>query len=142
MKKLMLVVLMVMFASSSAFAWGGHGGYRYGGGRYYHDSGMWFGIGATALVVGTLIHELNRPEVVVVNQNPYYVESGVYYTRVPNGYVVVEQPRVPVTVNIPNRNGSYMVITLTPKDNGWTGPQNEYYSEFPSVHQLQIIYGK
>ena len=142
MKKLILVILMVMLVNSQACAWGGSGGYRYYGGHYSRGS-SWLGIGIAALAVGTIVHELNRqPDVVVVQPQPYYVADNVYYNRVPQGYMVVEKPRYSATVNVPNIYGSYTIVTLTPSNGGWIGPQGELYTEFPSVHQLQIVYGK
>ena len=46
------------------------------------------------------------------------------------------------TVNIPNRHGGYTAVVIKRTGSGYTGPQGEYYPEFPKVFQLEIIYGK
>lgn len=46
------------------------------------------------------------------------------------------------TINIPNARGSYSAVTLKRSGNGFTGPQGEYYPEFPKVELLKVMYGK
>jgi hypothetical protein len=46
------------------------------------------------------------------------------------------------TVNIPNGHGGYTAVLIKRSGNGFTGPQGEFYPEFPTVSQLKIIYGK
>jgi len=46
------------------------------------------------------------------------------------------------TVNIPNSKGSYTPVILKRTGNGFTGPQGEFYPEFPRVEQLKVMYGK
>ncbi len=99
---------------------------------------------------------------VVIDGVVYYAYSGVYYSRVPQGYQVVQPPvqviMEPVmvaatvvpqkmqedfTINIPNTTGSgYASVVIKRSGTGFTGPQGEYYSEFPKVAQLQAMYGK
>ena len=45
------------------------------------------------------------------------------------------------TVNIPNDHGGYTAVLIKRSGNGFTGPQGEFYPEFPTVSQLKIIYG-
>ena len=45
-------------------------------------------------------------------------------------------------INIPNEKGGYTAVTLKKSGNGFTGPQGEFYAEFPKVSQLKVIYGK
>jgi len=100
---------------------------------------------------------------------PYYHDY-VYYEPYPY-YVVYQQPVVyqePVTVyqpattvvqsspapapvtaegsdftvNIPNSRGGYTVVTLKRSGTGFTGPQGEFYPEFPKVEQLKVMYGQ
>jgi hypothetical protein len=94
----------------------------------------------------------------------YYYVDGVYYKAVPEGYVVVpksevekyEQP-APVApaaptgknvsgeeyvINIPNSDGSFTPIKLKKSDNGYIGPQGEFYQGHPSIEQLKVLYGK
>jgi len=46
------------------------------------------------------------------------------------------------TVNIPNNHGGYTAVVIKRSGNGFTGPQGEFYPEFPKVSQLEIMYGK
>jgi hypothetical protein len=101
---------------------------------------------------------------VVVNGATYYQNNGVYYIYTQYGYQAVATPAgvsVPViqpatvnsapasvnagdsiTINIPNAKGGYTAVLLKKSGNGFTGPQGEFYPEFPKVSQLQVIYGK
>lgn len=45
------------------------------------------------------------------------------------------------TVNIPNSKGGYTPVALKRVKGGFTGPQGEFYQEFPSVEQLKVMYG-
>ena len=47
-----------------------------------------------------------------------------------------------ITVNIPNDKGGYNAVVLKPSGKGYVGPQGEFYSEFPKISQLQVMYGK
>ena len=47
-----------------------------------------------------------------------------------------------IPVNIPDNKGGYKTIIIKKLGSGYTGPQGEFYSEFPKVAQLKIIYGK
>ena len=44
-------------------------------------------------------------------------------------------------VNIPNNRGGYTMVILNRSGDGFTGPQGEYYEEFPRVDKLKVIYG-
>ena len=102
---------------------------------------------------------------VVVNGVTYYVNNGVYYTYTQYGYQAVATPigvTLPVaqtvtvtaapatsagiddsfTINVPNNKGGYTAVVLKKSGNGFIGPQGEFYSEFPKVSQLQLMYGK
>lgn len=46
------------------------------------------------------------------------------------------------TVNIPNSKGGYTAVTLKRSGNGFVGPQSEYYTEFPKIEQLKVMYAK
>jgi len=45
------------------------------------------------------------------------------------------------TVNIPNAQGGYTAVVIQQSGTGYVGPQGEYYPQFPSVAQLQAMYG-
>ena len=95
----------------------------------------------------------------IVGGVPYYYDNQYYYRQLSDGsYVVVEPPVVvqaasPVmvqtvpavaeasTVNIPNSRGGFTSVTLRRSGNGYVGPQGEYYAQYPTVQQLQLMYG-
>ena len=58
----------------------------------------------------------------------------------------VTQPQQPAVgkeiINIPDSKGGYTPITLTKHNDGYTGPQGEYYPGNPTVEQLKVLYGK
>jgi hypothetical protein len=45
------------------------------------------------------------------------------------------------TVYIPRKNGSVTAVTLVRHNQGYLGPQGEYYPGNPTVEQLKILYG-
>ncbi|MBF0504318.1 MAG: hypothetical protein HQL14_04350 [Candidatus Omnitrophica bacterium] len=47
-----------------------------------------------------------------------------------------------VSVNVPNDKGGYTAVVLKQSGKGFVGPQGEFYSEFPKVSQLKLMYGK
>ena len=104
-----------------------------------------------------------------LNNGSYYVYNGYNYQPVALPETVIEQPvaeiqppavvtpAAPVytstsmadvgepdsfTINIPNDKGGYTPVTLKESGNGYTGPQGEFYTEFPKVSQLKVIYRK
>ncbi len=46
------------------------------------------------------------------------------------------------TINIPNDKGGYTSVNVKRSGKGFVGPQGEFYSEFPKVSQLKVMYGK
>jgi hypothetical protein len=67
-----------------------------------------------------------------------YADFKLDYVEEPPPIVQPEE----FTVNIPNHHGGYTAVVIKRTGNGYTGPQGEYYPEFPKVFQLEIIYGK
>ena len=120
--------------------------HSYQGERFRGHGPDFLGFFAAALAIGTIVSLLpERHETVVVGGEPYYYQDHTYYQSRPSGYVVVPTPVSPdgtVTINIPNSDGSYTVVTLVKHGDGYTGPQGEYYSGHPTVEQLRILYGK
>lgn len=133
--------------------------YRDGG---WHRSG-WFGFdfAIAALTIGALIDTLPpASNTVVVGGVPYYYSNGYYFRPCPSGYVVVPapvatapvpyavpvqpaaQPGGSVVVNVPNSDGTYTPVTLVKYNNGYIGPQGEFYSGNPTVDQLRTLYGR
>jgi len=45
-------------------------------------------------------------------------------------------------INIPNAKGTYTPVAIKRSGTGFTGPQGEFYTEFPRVEQLKLMYGK
>jgi hypothetical protein len=52
------------------------------------------------------------------------------------------QPGEIVSINVPNASGGYTQVKLTKKDNGYIGPQGEFYTGNPTVAELRALYGK
>jgi len=52
-----------------------------------------------------------------------------------------ELPDSVTTINIPNSKGNYTAVKLIKKNNGYIGPQGEFYGEHPTVAQLKALYG-
>jgi len=148
---------------------GGHGGgrsYHYRDGRWYGRGWFGFDVAVAALTIGAVVESLPFGyRTVVVAGQPYYYYDGYYYRSYPYGYVVVPAPVVPapvvtpvytpvpvvtpvqassdkiITINIPNRNGTYTPVSLIKSNTGYLGPQGEYYEGHPNVDQLRALYG-
>jgi hypothetical protein len=44
-------------------------------------------------------------------------------------------------VNLPNPNGSVTPVRIKRQGNVWIGPKGEQYTSYPTVEQLQPVYG-
>ena len=118
------VLSLLIICSTTSFAW--HGYYGDWG---YHGSGR------------------DHPYSAYIDQY-YYIGYADYYPIEPD-YVYGSLVPVPptaqqneFTVNIPNDHGGYTAVVIKRSGNGFTGPQGEFYPEFPKVSQLKIMYGK
>jgi len=85
------------------------------------------------------------PRVVVVRTEPGLPQTALIAPPAASAPVAI--PPAPAgdesfTVNIPNARGSYSGVTMKRMGNGFVGPQGEFYSEFPKVEQLKLMYGK
>ncbi|MCX5703210.1 MAG: DUF6515 family protein [Candidatus Omnitrophica bacterium] len=136
----------------------GHDRYHYRDGRFYRP--WWFGFEfiVNTPPVGVIVTSLPLGHrTVVVRGTQYYHYNNVYYRSCPSGYVVVSDPATvytpvvvqpqpllgeTITINVPNSNGSYTPVKLVKRDNGYIGPQGEYYSGNPTIDQLKTLYGK
>lgn len=120
--------------------------FYYDEGIFYERSGFYYV--PVAAPIGIVISAIPAGHtVVLVGGVTYYCYDDIYYIREPRGYVVVANPYITsgqdsFTINIPNDNGSYTAVTLTKSGDGFIGPQGEYYTEFPSIEQLKVMYGK
>jgi hypothetical protein len=119
--------------------------------------------------VGAVVTAIPRgSQPVIIDGVPYFNINGVTYMYTSQGYQVVPQPKTIIiknyvseekvltaakgttasnsedsfTVNIPNSKGDYTAVTLKRSGNGFAGPQGEYYTEFPRIEQLKVMYAK
>ena len=140
-----------------------------GGVRYYYYDGLYYryvGNGDYVIVeppTGAVVTGIPSDfQPVIINGGTYYANNGIYYVYTRHGYrvvaapVTVVQPAVvqappvipaPVAqdtfmVNVPNNNGGYTTVVIKKSGNGFVGPQGEFYSQFPTVAQLRVMYGK
>jgi len=157
-----LCLLAFTLSSSTAFAWGHHFGAR---ARWWWPGWFGWGVATTAVATGVIVGSLPHGYTTVVASGvPYYYYDDVYYRSAPGGYVVVQEP-APVAVvqeprltaasaasaqenvseaiviNVPNAHGGYMPVQLTRHNEGYLGPQGEYY-DHPTVKQLKVLYDK
>jgi hypothetical protein len=69
--------------------------------------------------------------------------SGVGLTATSPQAVSSEPQGESYTVNIPGADGNgYIPVLIRKSGPGFLGPQGEYYSEFPRIAQLQLMYGR
>lgn len=165
-----VLVFAAIAQTGSAFAWGeppredhhrgrevvysGHRKYYYDSGRFYRWS--LFGLINIVPPAGVFVSFLPAgSRTIVVGGTPYFCYNDVYYAPYHGGYIVVPRPVAPyqaapvplapretVVINVPNRDGSFTPITLVKRDNGYFGPQGEYYAGNPTVEQLRALYGR
>jgi hypothetical protein len=135
---LTLALLSCQSIPANAAGWDRPGDNRHGGNfhrpeyRSYHGGssyGSALGIFAAILTIGTIVALAPKPTASSkIVYAPYPAQ-----TQIPSGETV--------TINIPNSNGSYTSVTLVKNNNGYTGPQGEYYPGRPTVEQLKALYG-
>jgi hypothetical protein len=135
----------------------GHQTYHYHDGRFFRPG--WFGFEIVVAIppIGAIVTFLPfGHRTIIVGGLTYYYYDNVYYRACPSGYIVDPGPAVTVspagqyqavsgetvTINVPNSNGSYTPVTLVKRNNGYIGPQGEYYGGHPTVEQLKALYGK
>lgn len=105
----------------------------FGGLSYYYVNGIFYqkrdrGYVVVAAPRGAVVSKLpHGHKVIVDNGMRYYTFNGAYWKHAPAGYIVVYNPTT---------------VALTSSGEGFTGPQGEYYHEFPQVDQLKAMYGK
>ena len=108
--------------------------------------------------IGAIVEDVpTSRSYVTIDDEGYSIYDGVYYKMTAEGhYQVVEPPKNSkevsviasededsVTVNVPNVNSQgYTAVTLMRTEDGFTGPQGEFYSELPSMSQLITMYGE
>ena len=139
----------------------GRSRYHYDHGRFYRST-WFFGLAIVRPPIGIIVDVVPTDSRVIVRGGVrYYCYDNVYYEECPTGYIVVPTPPAnsitaslpqPVTsstavtgetveINVPNSNGSYTTVKLTKSNNGYMGPQGEFYAGHPTVEQLKALYG-
>jgi len=131
--------------------------------RYYYQGGLFYRPQRHNYIVvpppsGAVVYQIPAQyNQVIIDGVVYYTYNGVYYSRVPQGFQVVQPPPVVVeaatvstrsvpdeeevfTVNIPLSGGGYKAVVIKRDGEGFQGPQGEFYSEFPRVEQLKVMY--
>jgi len=133
--------------------------YHYFNGRFYRPGPIGFFM--VMPPIGAIVTVLPAGHrTILFGGISYYSYENVYYTDCPTGYVVVPAPAnvtvVPapvetmaesppgqsITINVPNSNGSFTPVKLVKYQDGYIGPQGEYYPGNPTVDQLRVLYGK
>lgn len=130
----------------------GHDRYHYHDGRFFRPSWFGFEIALVSSPIGAVVTFLpSGYTTLVVGGVKYYHYNNIYYKASPAGYVVVPDPAYAgsqpitgetVTINVPNSNGSFTQVTLVRRNNGYVGPQGEYYAGNPTVEQLKTLYAR
>ncbi len=98
-----------------------HDKHNYRDMRFYHPA--WWGVMFSVLV----------------NPKPVVRTNVVYLPVVEPVQTICSET---ITINVPNTNGSYTPVTLVRRNNGYIGPQGEYYPGNPTVEQLKLLYGR
>ena len=117
---------LLIISPTASFAW--HD-YSYYGDWNYHGSGR------------------DHPYSAYIDRY-YYIGYADYAPVDYIDYINTQVPAPPAsqpdefTVNIPNDHGGYTAVVIKRSGKGFTGPQGEFYPEFPKVSQLKIMYGK
>ncbi|MBF0478017.1 MAG: hypothetical protein HQL26_00905 [Candidatus Omnitrophica bacterium] len=83
-----------------------------------------------------------QPAPVIVNQQPVVSEPSTSPASTVTAAPASENTEDSFTVNIPNDKSGYTAVVIKRSANGFTGPQGEFYPEFPKVAQLKLMYGK
>ncbi|MBU0503245.1 MAG: DUF6515 family protein [Candidatus Omnitrophota bacterium] len=136
--------------------------YHYRDGKFYWPGFFGLDFFVVAPPIGAIVRALPFGyNVIVAGGSRYYHYNNIYYADCPSGYLVVPVSAVyqnvvtvppvtqyqgilseTITINVPNTNGSYTSVALVRRNNGYVGPQGEYYPEHPSIEQLKVLYGK
>jgi len=137
----------------------GHERYHYRDGRFYRPGWFGFEFSVFAPPIGAVVRVLPfGHRTIIVGGARYYYYDHVYYTDCHSGYIVVPvsvassnvvtvsvatQPSgETVIINVPNVKGGYTPVKLVKQNNGYIGPQGEYYPGNPTVERLKALYGK
>jgi hypothetical protein len=140
----------------------GYDSFSYGGITYYYNDGRFYVPSSGKVVevqppVGAVVVKLPDNSVVINDgDETYYVDDGIFYRKVWDGYKVIAPPFGPrdsdgvlmagndrddISIRLPDSEGGYVEVLLSRTGQGFKGPQDEYYPEFPPMDQLQEMYG-
>lgn len=157
----LVCALLMPFGSTLSYGYQGYSGGHFGGHSASHFAGHFTGHGYRGFGgrgygnFGLAFNYNYSPYYYNPTYYPYY--SDYYDTGVIVSSPVVETPVVTeiapvqmtttdtgddIIINIPNSAGSYTRVLIKRSGKGFVGPQGEYYSEFPKVSVLKVIYGK
>ena len=118
------------------------------GSPYYRSDNVYYQRYPTGYVVAP------PPAQTVYIQAPPVVQTVVapppaqtVYVQPPPAVQTVVVPAAPAageySLYLPNSDGTtYTAVVVRRKNNGYVGPQGEFYPEFPRVEQLRAMYGK
>jgi len=75
-----------------------------------------------------------------IHLSPHLHRRVIYYPE--RNYYLDEfnQPAYPVY--LPNSDGTYTVVLIKRYGTGYVGPQGEHYTNFPTVEELKVKYGR
>ncbi len=73
---------------------------------------------------------------------PVVVAQPVGTVGTAQGPLVQDQSIDSFMIHVLNDNGGYTVVVIKRSGSGFVGPQGEYYTQFPSMSQLKVMYGK
>jgi|GEM_PF-2213895 len=137
---LFLVFFLLLLGPKKSLAWHDHYYNYYGSGRdhaysqyvnlYY--SPEYISLSSFDPRAAAFIHYINYPgpPILTPASNPYTSTIPIY--SIPSNLI---------TVNIPNHwGGGYTSVVLKRSGKGYVGPQGEYYTEFPTVAELETRY--
>ncbi|PIU41365.1 MAG: hypothetical protein COS99_05755 [Candidatus Omnitrophica bacterium CG07_land_8_20_14_0_80_42_15] len=87
------------------------------------------------------------PQVIIINKDLKSEQDAAFKKKVADQVkaevgVPAKNTEESFTVNVPNSKGGYTAVALKRSGNGFVGPQGEYYTEFPKIEQLKVMYAK
>lgn len=76
-------------------------------------------------------------------EQPNSLNSAVEEPKTGSGTSAQPKPasKDTATINIPNAKGGFTPVRLVKHNNGYIGPQGEFYAGHPTVDQLKALYG-
>jgi len=148
MKKILIKIIsswvffIILLCPNKSYAWHDYYYDYYGSGRdhaYSKYINLYYSPEYVSLSffdpqAASFINYINypRPPMLTPASNPYVSTIPIYSV-----------PSDQITVNIPDKwGGGYTSVVLKRSGKGYVGPQGEYYTEFPTVAELEVMYGK